>query len=115
MTSCLATLDIFLREPYPVLATTVIAEKQKSANKGAKVDFVQVVASILGIENVSSTNFNDSFDKLGIDSLGYTEIKQILEREYDIILSFREIHALTIGKLRDILTASDASRNSSTN
>ncbi|XP_029173773.1 fatty acid synthase-like isoform X1 [Nylanderia fulva] len=113
MSSCLATMDIFLRESYPVLASTVIGVKHKSVNDG-KVNFVEVIASILGFENVYSMSFNDTFDKLGIDSLGYTEIKQILEREYNIILSFREIQALTISKLRDLLTATDVSGNSPT-
>ncbi|KMQ87022.1 fatty acid synthase [Lasius niger] len=114
MSSCLATMDIFLQQPYPVLSSMVIAKKQKSANNGGKVDIVQVVANILGIDNVQSKNLNDSLDYLGIDSLGYMEIKQILEKEYDIILSFREIRALTIGKLRDLVVANDVSRDSST-
>ena len=114
ITSCLATMDIFLQQPFPVLSSTVIAEKHKSANKGDIVDLDQVVANILGFENVHSMNLNDSFEKLGVDSLGYTEIKQILEREYNIVLSFQEILALTISKLRDLVMASDVSHDSST-
>lgn len=114
ISSCLATMNIFLQQPYPVLSSMVIAKEHKSANNGSKVDFVQVIANILGIENVQLKNLNDSLDNLGIDSLGYMEIKQILEKEYDIILSFREIRALTIGKLRDLVETNEVSRDSST-
>ena len=114
MTRCLATMDIFLQQPFPVLSSMVIAEKHKSTNKGDIVDLDQVVANILGFENVHSMNLNDSFEKLGVDSLGYTEIKQILEREYNIVLSFQEILALTISKLRNLVMASDVSHDSST-
>ncbi|KMQ86062.1 fatty acid synthase, partial [Lasius niger] len=68
MTSCLATMDIFLQQPFPILSSMVIAEKHKFANKGDKFDLDQVVANILGFENVHSMNLNDSFEKLGVDS-----------------------------------------------
>lgn len=115
VSSCLVTMDIFLQQPYPVLSSIVVAKKHKSANDGNKVDFLQMFANILGIENIESKNLNDSLDKLGIDSLGHTEIKQVLEQEFDIVLSFREIYALTIGQLRDLIVAKNVSRNSCTN
>lgn len=112
--SCLETIDYFLQQPYPVVASTVLAEKQKSANNDNKVDhIIQNVANILGIENIS-VNMNDSFDKLGIDSLSYMEIRQILERECGILLSFREMYVVTLRKLLDLLETSDVSRNTST-
>ncbi|XP_025265005.1 fatty acid synthase-like [Camponotus floridanus] len=113
VTSCLETIDVFLQQPYPVLSSTVIAEKHKFANNDDKVDIIQIVANILGIENISA-NINDSFDNLGIDSLSYTEIKQILEREYGILLSFREMYVLTLSKLLDVLAKNNVSHDSST-
>jgi len=114
VTSCLETIDIFLQQPYPVLSSTVIAEKHKSTNNDNKIDHVaQIVGNILGIENISE-NINESFDKLGIDSLSYMEIRQILEREYDFMLSFREMYVLTLGKLFDLLATSNVSHDPST-
>ncbi|XP_072745100.1 fatty acid synthase-like [Anoplolepis gracilipes] len=109
LTSCLATIDIFLQQPYPVLSSTVIGGKHKSVNDGNKINFDEVISNILEIENVNSMNINKNFEKLGFDSLIYTKVKQILEREYNIILSFQEIRALTISKLRDLVAASDYS------
>ncbi|XP_072747993.1 fatty acid synthase-like [Anoplolepis gracilipes] len=109
MTSCLATMDIFPQQRYPVLSSVVIAGKHKFVNDGNKVNFDQVIANILDIENINLVNINSSFEKLGFDSLVYTKIRQILEREYNIILSFQEIGNLTINKLRDLIAASDCS------
>ena len=101
-------MDIFLQQSCPVLSSMVVAEKRKSVKNSERIqDLIQVVANILGIENIRSMNLNVSFDKLGIDSLGYTEIKQILEKEYDIVLSFREIRALTLGTLRDLFKTNE--------
>ncbi|XP_029673475.1 fatty acid synthase-like [Formica exsecta] len=108
LSSCFATMDIFLQQPYAVLLSTVIAEK--SVNNSDKVDFDQIIRNILGIENVYSITPDDNFEKLGIDSLAYMEIKQILERDYNIMLSFREMRALTVNEMRGLL-ASAVSRD----
>ncbi|EFN67940.1 Fatty acid synthase [Camponotus floridanus] len=114
MTSCLETIDVFLQQPYPVLSSMVIAEKHKSTNNDDKIDhIVQIIGKLFGIENIS-VHINESFDKLGIDSLSYMEIRQILEREYDFILSFREMYVLTLGKLLDLLATDNVSDDSST-
>ncbi|XP_011264667.2 fatty acid synthase-like [Camponotus floridanus] len=114
VSSCLETIDVFLQQSYPVVSSTVIAEKRKSVNNDDSIDHVvHVIANILGIENIS-VNINDSFDNLGIDSLSYMEIKQILEREYGILLSFREMYVLTLNKLLDLLAKSDVSHDIST-
>ncbi|XP_025264308.1 fatty acid synthase-like [Camponotus floridanus] len=114
VSSCLETIDVFLQQPYPVVSSTVIAEKRKSVNNDDSIDHVvHVIANILGIENIS-VNINDSFDKFGIDSLSYMEIRQILEREYGILLSLREMYVLTLSKLLDLLAKNDVSHNPST-
>ncbi|XP_050463287.1 fatty acid synthase-like isoform X2 [Cataglyphis hispanica] len=101
MTSCLETMDIFLQQRYPVLLSMVIAEKL--VINSDKVDLDQIICNILGIENVHSMTPDDNFEKLGMDSLAYMEIKQILERDYNIMLSFREMRALTVAKIRDLI------------
>ncbi|XP_025269658.1 fatty acid synthase-like [Camponotus floridanus] len=114
VSSCLETIDVFLQQPYPIVSSTVIAEKHKSVNNDDSIDHVvHVIANILGIENIS-VNINDSFDKFGIDSLSYMEIRQILEREYGILLSLREMYVLTLSKLLDLLAKNDVSHNPST-
>ncbi|XP_039303879.1 fatty acid synthase [Solenopsis invicta] len=101
ISSCLATMDIFLQQPHPVLASTVFAKKYKS-DDGNKADLIASIANVLGIKDVDSINPNITLADLGLDSLMNTEIKQTLEENYDIVLSVQEICSLTITKLRKL-------------
>ena len=102
MPSCLATLDIFLQQPYPVLASMVLADKNKGNDSKTQVGLLNAVGNILGIKNVKNVCHNSSLLDLGMDSLMGTEIKQTLERNYDLIVSPKEIRSLTFGKLMDL-------------
>ncbi|KAL0271260.1 UNVERIFIED_CONTAM: hypothetical protein PYX00_008407 [Menopon gallinae] len=99
MTSCLQTMDVFLQQPHPVLASMVLAEKRKGGDGASQTGLLEAVANILGIKDVSSVNENSSLGDLGMDSLMGAEIKQTLERNYDLVLSAQEIRGLTFGKL----------------
>ncbi|XP_011499008.1 PREDICTED: fatty acid synthase [Ceratosolen solmsi marchali] len=99
MSSCLATMNTFLQQPHPVLASMVLADKGKAAEAQSQVGLLQAIGNILGIKNVKTVNPNNSLADLGMDSLMGTEIKQTLERNYDIVLSPQEIRGLTFGKL----------------
>ncbi|XP_018397404.1 PREDICTED: fatty acid synthase [Cyphomyrmex costatus] len=105
MQSCLATMDIFLQQPHPVLASSVLAEKHKSDDDN-KADLVATIANILGVKDVNTINPNNSLADLGMDSLMGTEIKQTLERNYDIVLSAQEIRVLTFAKLQELSSTS---------
>jgi len=105
MSSCLATMDIFLQQPHPVLASSVLAEKHKT-NDSNKADLVATIANILGVKDVNTINPNNSLADLGMDSLMGTEIKQTLERNYDIVLSAQEIRVLTFAKLQELSSTS---------
>ncbi|XP_039306266.1 fatty acid synthase-like [Solenopsis invicta] len=101
ISSCLATMDIFLQQSHPVLASSVLGKKYKS-DDGNKTNLVTTVANVLGITEVDSIDQNNILADLGIDSLMSAEIKQILERNYDIVLSTQEIRALNIAKLQEL-------------
>jgi len=105
ISSCLATIDIFLQQSHQILSSTVIAEKHKSTpNDRSKDDFneiIKVISRIFGIKDINS-NLNDSFINLGIDSLNFVKIKRILEKKLNISLSFKEISSLTMQKLKDL-------------
>ncbi|XP_028050812.1 fatty acid synthase [Monomorium pharaonis] len=105
MSSCLTTMDIFLQQPHPVLASSVLAEKYKLDDSN-KADLVATVANILGIKDISSINPINTLADLGMDSLMGTEIKQTLERNYDIVLSAQEVRALTVVKLQELSSTS---------
>lgn len=52
---------------------------------------------------MNSLNVDASLADLGLDSLMGVEIRQILERDYDIVMAMREIRQLTINKLRELV------------
>ncbi|XP_072754283.1 fatty acid synthase [Anoplolepis gracilipes] len=108
MVSCLATMDVFLQQPHPVLSSAVLAEKHKSTNSDNKTGLVEAVANILGVKDVNSVNGNNSLADLGMDSLMGTEIKQTLERNYDIVLSPQDIRSLTFAKLQELASSSSS-------
>ncbi|KAK9502678.1 hypothetical protein O3M35_011399 [Rhynocoris fuscipes] len=101
ITSCMSTMDVFLQQMYPVVASMVLAEKRKS-QEGSQISLVDSVKNILGIKDAKSVNTSSSLADLGMDSLMGAEIKQTLERNYDIVLSAAEIRSLTFGKLIEL-------------
>lgn len=54
------------------------------------------------MRDVSSLNADASLADLGLDSLMGVEVRQTLERDYDIVMAMREIRQLTINKLREL-------------
>jgi len=102
MASCLSSFDIFLQHPQPVLASMVLAEKRKGGSGGAnQVSLIEAVANILGIKDTKNINASATLADLGMDSLMGAEIKQTLERNYDLVLSVGEIRTLTVKKLQE--------------
>ncbi|XP_038846838.1 fatty acid synthase-like [Salvelinus namaycush] len=103
ITSCLEVLDRFLCERRPVMSSFVLAERSvvKSEGTGQR-DLVEAVAHILGVRDVSSLNADASLADLGLDSLMGVEVRQTLERDYDIVMAMRDIRQLTINKLREL-------------
>lgn len=99
MASCLQTMDIFMQQPNAVLASMVVAENRKT-DAGSSVSLVGCIANILGLKDTKNVSDAASLADLGMDSLMGAEIKQTLERNYDLVLSAQEIRSLTFGKLK---------------
>ena len=100
--SCLSTLDRFLQSKNAVVSSIVPAEKVSSAGSGSKKGLVETIAHILGIKSTKGLNGKITLTELGLDSLMGVEVKQTLERDYDVILSLQEIRALSINQLNEI-------------
>lgn len=98
MASCLQTMDLFMQQPHAVLASMIVAEKRKAESSG--VSLVSCVANILGLKDLKNVPDQSSLADLGMDSLMGAEIKQTLERTYDVVISAPEIRQLTFGKLK---------------
>jgi fatty acid synthase len=57
---------------------------------------------VSGIKDVSTVNGQSTLADLGMDSLMGAEIKQTLERNYDLVLSAQEIRSLTFARLLEL-------------
>nr|2PNG_A Chain A, Fatty acid synthase (EC 2.3.1.85) [Rattus norvegicus] len=68
----------------------------------AQRDLVKAVAHILGIRDLAGINLDSSLADLGLDSLMGVEVRQILEREHDLVLPIREVRQLTLRKLQEM-------------
>lgn len=97
--SVLDCMDIFLQQNYAVLASMVVPEKSIAGSSG-DVGLVRCVANVLGIKDLKNISDQFSLADLGMDSLMGAEIKQTLERNFDVVLSTEEIRFLTFGKLK---------------
>ncbi|KAM4844089.1 fatty acid synthase [Thomomys bottae] len=104
ITSCMEVLDLFLSQPHAVLSSFVLAEKKavSRVDGGGQRDLVKAVAHILGIRDLASVNLQSSLADLGLDSLMGVEVRQTLEREYDLLLSMREVRQLTLQRLKEL-------------
>ncbi|NWR76452.1 FAS synthase, partial [Centropus unirufus] len=107
ISSCLEVLDVFLNQPHPVMSSFVLAEKVSAkTDGGSHRDLVEAVANILGVRDLSTLKPETTLADLGLDSLMGVEVRQTLERDYDIIMNMREIRLLTISKLRELSSKS---------
>ncbi|KRX40198.1 Fatty acid synthase [Trichinella murrelli] len=100
--SCLQCLDCFLSWRQGIFSSFIRAEiggKNKSEKSG---DAMQAIAHILGISDLKQVDPDSSLGDLGLDSLMGVEIKQTLERDYDVVLSMKDIRTLTLNKLVEI-------------
>ncbi|KAI6188362.1 Fatty acid synthase [Aphelenchoides besseyi] len=99
MPSCLSALDQFLSWNHPIVSSYVKADSNgKRSSTGGNL--LQTIAHILGVNDISQINPDANLGDLGLDSLMGVEIKQALERDYDITLSMKEIRTLTLNKLQ---------------
>jgi len=54
VSSCLEVLDGFMKQPYPIVSSTVVADK--SAGSGGHDNLTACVASIMGMSNITRTH-----------------------------------------------------------
>lgn len=62
---------------------------------GSSGNLWQTMAHILGVSDATQLNPDAYLGDLGLDSLMGVEIKQALERDYDIVLSMKDIRTVS--------------------
>ena len=69
-----------------------MAEKRATDAKGNLID---CVLNIMGIRDIKTIPPTATLSEVGMDSLMAVEIKQTLEREFEIFLTPQDLRALT--------------------
>lgn len=106
ITNCLDVLDKFLRQEEPIVSSMVVAEKRSGS--GRFDNAIDAVAHILGLRDIKIVSPHSTLPELGMDSIMAVEIKQILEQEYDIILSPQEMRSLTFARIQELQKEKEA-------
>lgn len=101
--SCLEVLDNLLELNDPVVASMVVAEKHQDESK--KGNIIEVIMSIMAIRDRKQISMEASLSKLGMDSLMGVEILQVLERDFDLVLSSQELRSLTLNQLEKLVAS----------
>ncbi|KAL7037047.1 hypothetical protein ACKWTF_009050 [Chironomus riparius] len=105
ISSCLEELDTLLTVNHPIVASMVVAEKK--AKVGAGFSVIEAVMSIMSIREMKSVSMDATLSEIGMDSLMGVEIRQMLEREYELFLSPQDLRSLTFRKLQELMAASE--------
>lgn len=104
ISSCLQVLDRLLKEKEAaVVASMVVAEKRSASGRADNI--VDAVANIIGVRDIKTVSLHSSLPELGMDSMMATEIKQTMEREFEIFLTVKDVRNLTFAKLHEIMSA----------
>lgn len=107
LTSVLSTMDLFLQLPYPILVSYMMAENQKIISSIDSNSITNVLAKILGIKDINTIDYNRKLRKYGVDSLINLEIRQTLDKFFNILLPVQKIPDLTIKELLELTTKSE--------
>ncbi|KAG4073632.1 hypothetical protein HA402_000856 [Bradysia odoriphaga] len=105
--SCLDVLDTLLTSPESVVSSMVVGDKL--ATLSSKGNIIDTILRIMALRDRNLLSMHVTLARLGIDSLMSVEIRQILERDYNITISSQELRSLSLKQLerRVVSKASD--------
>lgn len=103
--SCLNVLDILLTSPQAIVSSIILPERNSTeATQDNQMTLIKSVMKIMGIRDMKNLSKNASLADIGMDSLMSVEIKQMMEREFDVVFSAQQVRSITIGKLDKMST-----------
>ncbi|XP_057672284.1 fatty acid synthase-like [Diorhabda carinulata] len=101
ISSCLNVLNNFLGlKDATVVSSIVVAEKRGGLESCDNV--IDTVLNILGLTDAKLVSHHATLPELGMDSMTGVEIKQTLEREFEIFLTPKDMKTMTLAKLKEI-------------
>lgn len=98
ISSCLNVFDTILASEEAIVSSMVVAEKRLNI-KGNK-NIIEALMRIMGIKEIKSISMESTLADLGMDSLMGVEIHQLLEREFDCVLTSEEMRTITLSDLQ---------------
>ncbi|XP_046964411.1 fatty acid synthase-like [Vanessa cardui] len=111
ISSCLLSLDKFLKQDAVIVSSIVVAEKRVGGAGYATAG--EAVAQILGIKDLKTVSQQVALAELGMDSMMAIEIKQTLEREFEMFLTAQDIRSLTFAKLVELAAQKEVNASTS--
>lgn len=104
--NCLEILDDLLTQnKHPIVSSMVVAEKRASSSNAGTI--VDTVINILGLRDLKTISLHSTLAELGMDSMMAVEIKQTLERQFEVFLTPQDIRSMTFAKLKEIGASDD--------
>ncbi|XP_017068410.2 fatty acid synthase [Drosophila eugracilis] len=103
ISSCIQELDHLLGSKSPIVSCMVVAEKRNGRSENESI--IDAVMNIMGIRDLKTISLGTTLSEMGMDSLMAVEIKQTLERDFELILSPQDLRLLTFQKLQEIIDA----------
>ncbi|XP_029158961.1 fatty acid synthase-like [Nylanderia fulva] len=101
ISSCLNTLEVFLLQDRPIVSSMIVAEKKKDSDRATNP--LEAVAKNMGLKDLNIIAPNISLAELGMDSMMAVEIQQMLQKEFDILLTAQDIRNLNFAKLGKLI------------
>ncbi|XP_049870281.1 fatty acid synthase-like [Pectinophora gossypiella] len=100
ISSCMQAMDKFLKQDAVIVSSIVVAEKRLAGAGSGSIN--DAVAQIMGIADLKTVSHQVPLSELGMDSIMAVEIKQTLEREFEVFLSAQEIRTITFSRLIEL-------------
>ncbi|XP_046414517.1 fatty acid synthase [Neodiprion fabricii] len=100
ISSCLQELDGFLRQNSTIVSSMVVAEKRAGGANATNI--VDTVINIMGLKDLKTVSVHTPLAEIGMDSMMAVEIKQTIEREFEVFMTAQDIRALNFAKLQDL-------------
>lgn len=95
----LDNMDYLMTINKPIVTSTIDI---KSVQKIVKESLLEAVMRIMSIKDTKSISLHSSLAELGLNSLTAVEMRQTLDRDYNVILSPKDLASFTISSLEKL-------------
>lgn len=100
MSCCLNNMDYLMTTNEPIVAKLTV--DVKIVKEKVKESLNEAVLRIMSIKDNRSISMHSTMAELGLNSLTTVELRETLERDYDIILTTKNLTSLTIDCLEKL-------------